>query len=629
MIDDVWTIAAWDAIFSSLPENKNSSRIIVTTRIETVAKACSGSVCQDYYIYPIKPLSHEDSKKLFLYRAFGSKDPSCPPELEDDMLRILRKCGGLPLAIVSIASLLAGYRSPECKGMWGRVCSSLGSHIESHPTLEGMRQILTLSYSHLPYDLKCCMMYFSIFPEDNVIEKGRLLNRWIAEGLVAEKRGLTLLEVAEGYYDELMSRGMIDRADDNVGHIDGRVETCRVHDMMLEVMVSKSLEANFVSLVGRQYQGMSYDRIRRISIHGVEEGSKDSLPKKKAATRGMRNGIKGANVQHIRSLSSFQQEGHMLLDRLGELNLVRVLDLEDCNGLENKHMRHICRMHLLKYLGLKGTNISVMPPQVGDLEHLLTLDHGGAFRWKLPRGFGKMKALRKVNKAVITNDIDVAREIGELEQLQEFVRMFSKHLPISLGKLHSLRWFNTGDLEYGHHAMNFLHQIPSPPRLLEYLRISGSIDRLPDWVGQLANLVDFSLGWTFLDGDQLFGVLWKLPNLKNVTVEAGCYAGEELVARTSHKFPVIRDLRLTSYNYGDAEVYRFEEGSMPTLEKLTVVFPDGMERAIAGIEYLTSLKEVNVSGSRDNRALECGLEEMKKENERRPKSSQFKVVAIW
>ena len=192
MIDDVWSEAAWDAIQCVLPDNNCGSRIIVTTRIYTVARACShGSDC----IYHIKALSAEESKELFLSRAFGSTNSSCPMELEDAMKKVLKKGGGLPLAIVCIASLLASYKSLESKHMWETVFKSIGSQMESHPTLEGMRQIVTLSYDHLPHHLKGCMMYLSIFPEDYVIVKERLLMRWIAEGLVAKKRGLTLMEV--------------------------------------------------------------------------------------------------------------------------------------------------------------------------------------------------------------------------------------------------------------------------------------------------------------------------------------------------------------------------------------------------------------------------------------------------
>jgi disease resistance protein RPM1 len=61
------------------------------------------------------------------------------------------------------------------------------------------------------------MLYLSIFPEDYVIEKDRLLYRWIVEGLVAEKRGLTLLEIAEDNYNDLVSRSMIIKHDRRVG----------------------------------------------------------------------------------------------------------------------------------------------------------------------------------------------------------------------------------------------------------------------------------------------------------------------------------------------------------------------------------------------------------------------------
>jgi len=115
LIDDVWSIAAWDAIRSKLPGSNCGSRIIVTTRMDNVAKACSDA--NDGYIHRMKKLDEKDSEQLFVSKAFGSGN-SCPQDLEAAMRSILKKCGGLPLAIVSIASLLATYKPPEGKDMW-------------------------------------------------------------------------------------------------------------------------------------------------------------------------------------------------------------------------------------------------------------------------------------------------------------------------------------------------------------------------------------------------------------------------------------------------------------------------------------------------------------------------------
>jgi disease resistance protein RPM1 len=166
----------------------------------------------------MKPLVLEASEKLFLKTVFGSTEKHiCPNELKDIVDKILKKCGGLPLAIVSIGSLLASYNSADSIEVWRRVSSSIGSLMENHPTLEGMRRLISLSYDYLPHHLKACMLYLSIFPEDYVIEKDRLLYRWIVEGLVAEKRGLTLLEIAEDNYNDLVSRSMIIKHDRRVG----------------------------------------------------------------------------------------------------------------------------------------------------------------------------------------------------------------------------------------------------------------------------------------------------------------------------------------------------------------------------------------------------------------------------
>jgi hypothetical protein len=53
----------------------------------------------------MEPLSFDDSKRLFFKRAFDSES-SCYPHLEDVPDRILRKYGGLPLAIVTVSSIL-------------------------------------------------------------------------------------------------------------------------------------------------------------------------------------------------------------------------------------------------------------------------------------------------------------------------------------------------------------------------------------------------------------------------------------------------------------------------------------------------------------------------------------------
>ncbi|VAI69036.1 unnamed protein product [Triticum turgidum subsp. durum] len=601
---------------------------MVTTRIEAVAVACSDAseICGDN-IYHIEPLNSEDSKKLFLSRAFGSKDASCPTELEDEMNKILKKCGGLPLAIVSIGSLLASYKSAEHKDMWDRVCKSISYHMDTNPTLDGMRQILTLSYDHLPYHLKGCMMYLSIFPEDFLINKDRLVYRWIAEGLVEEKRGMTLLEVAEAYYEELVSRGMINPAGEIISHVYGAVETCRVHDLMLEVMVSKSLEANFVSLIGGQYDGMSYDTIRRLSVHAGGQRPKESPSNKDSPSKKTKestskkmvkkNDLKDINVQHVRSLSMFQLEGNKLLDRLGEFTLLRVLDLEDCKGVENKHMSHICRMYLLRYLSLRGTDISVLPTKVCDLEHLQTLDVRATGLARLPETLIKLE----------DDAVEVAQEVGELENLQRLSIYVDcerpngpkvlEELALSLSKTHSLRSLDMGTMSYEANALNFLLELPSPPRLLRFLRIAGGIDKLPNWVESLTYLVEFHMSWAHFIDDQLFGVLCKLPNLKSIWMQRNCYTGRELVARAAHNFPALKNLRGTC-DQEMPRVYKFEEGSMTKLEKLSLNFDNWSEKSIVGIEHLTSLKEVQLAGKRGNPALDQTLELLKAESGRHP-----------
>nr|USU81748.1 BSR [Brachypodium sp.] len=184
IIDDIWTVSAWEIIKCAFPESDLGSRVIVTTRIQEVAAACRSDRRRDY-ILQMKPLSNEDSTKLFFDRIFGSEQ-ACPQQLRDVSIEILKKCGGLPLAIISISSMLASEVSNQ-EDRWKHVHDSLGSG--TNLTLEGVRKILNLSYKDLPPHLKTCLLYLGMYPEDYTIERTDLERQWMAEGFIGKENG--------------------------------------------------------------------------------------------------------------------------------------------------------------------------------------------------------------------------------------------------------------------------------------------------------------------------------------------------------------------------------------------------------------------------------------------------------
>ncbi|KAK4437237.1 putative late blight resistance proteinR1B-8 [Sesamum alatum] len=104
VMDDVWSTDVWDDLKRFFPNNRNGSRILVTTRLFNVAVSLGS---QSPYIMEF--LDESKSWDLFCEKAFSKQ--GCPfPELEKIGKYITKCCRGLPLAIVVIGGLLANSK---------------------------------------------------------------------------------------------------------------------------------------------------------------------------------------------------------------------------------------------------------------------------------------------------------------------------------------------------------------------------------------------------------------------------------------------------------------------------------------------------------------------------------------
>ncbi|KAA8527100.1 hypothetical protein F0562_008671 [Nyssa sinensis] len=344
VLDDIWRKDDCECIKNVLPNGSSGSKIIVTTRNADVASFCADS---PDFVHSLNGLEWPEAWGLFLKKAFQTSNGKCPPELVDWAEKILKKCEGLPLAIVAVGSLLS--KKQQLPNEWKKLHDSLGSEIQIHS------KVLLSSYKDLSSSLKSCFLYFSIFPEDKSIKRGRLIRLWVAEGFVTKKRGRTVEEVAEEYLNELIGRNLVDASK---WDFDGRrASSCRVQNLVLEFLVSKSEDENFVSILPDPNTS-SGEEVRRLSIHN----DCPTLSRIKSFSS-----VRSAFLFRWTNLSSSD-----IKNLLHKFRFLKVLDLEDAPL--DKFPEQIVNLILLRYLSLRHTNIRVVPASIEKLMYLETLE---------------------------------------------------------------------------------------------------------------------------------------------------------------------------------------------------------------------------------------------------------------
>ncbi|KAL4185857.1 hypothetical protein AMTRI_Chr10g7910 [Amborella trichopoda] len=202
------TSLVWNLVNSAMPENENQSRIIITTRDSRVATM----VDIDKHSYFLGPLKETESFDLF--------------------------------SIVAMGGIMS--RKPLTPMEWRRVLED--PDWEVNDSGHNVSRVLSFSYNDLPLHLKSCFLYCSLFPEDYLIQRKRLINLWIAEGFVESRPGKVIEDVADKYLEELLDRSML-----LVGEVgnDGDVYSCQVHDLLREFSIPIAKE----EISGESYGG--------------------------------------------------------------------------------------------------------------------------------------------------------------------------------------------------------------------------------------------------------------------------------------------------------------------------------------------------------------------------------------
>ncbi|GMN32858.1 hypothetical protein TIFTF001_041798 [Ficus carica] len=622
VLDDIWRADAWNSIRRIFPKGKSGSKIVLTTRMKELVNHAAPRGCE------IEPtlLTPEESWELLHRKAFPSDvfgKRVCPPEFEKMGKEMVKKCGGLPLAIVVLGGLL---RTKTSEDEWNKVLKDVNAHLTRfrNGQQHGIEEMLALSYHDLPYYLKPCFLYLGSFPEDMEIPRRKLIQLWIAEGLVTEPitspSGQTMEEIADQYLRELIDRCMVQVGSKDYTGIG--VKTCRVHHLMRDFCVSKAREDNFSEVIRQHEIGNMMETTRSFSNHQLTLQTKTRRISIHAGCdldpRRMHRCLRSLlcfDVSSPTSLAKFVKSKN--------LRLLRVLEF----GF-NSSTIHKCKVPTeigdlihLRYLGLRGAGKVKLPSSIGNLRNLCTINLRDNAEVVLPVEIFRLKRLKHLllpfgtcfppGYSMATYLLSDARQIQTLKYISfgKFL-LRNKILQLEMANLRNLgvQFENKEDVRSFLQSPNFklamlqsLHmsilsstsfsslQPLSQCVFLSKLFLDGKISR-----GQSLEFLPRSLTKLILRDsglrDDPMAVLERLPNLRFLGLH-NAYTGTELIC-SAEGFQRLETLQLFSLE--KVTNWELKDFSMPNLKRLHIKHMHELTMIPEGMKNISSLRELKI-----------------------------------
>ncbi|KAF8699056.1 hypothetical protein HU200_034747 [Digitaria exilis] len=512
VLDDMWSDQAWSHVLRVPIRNASLKQpgnwVLITTRFGDLAQRMGAS----FYQHHVKPLNDEDAWSLLNKQLphYPNQQVMGTDHLKDVGMKIINKCGGLPLAVKVMGGLLNTRSQTERE--WETVLNHRAWSVSGLP--DEMDSRIYLSYEDLSPQMKQCFLYCSLFPKGTSIWRGDIVPMWVSEGFI-QPHDDRLEEVAIEYYEELITRNLIEPTQPTTRY------RCRMHDVVRSFAEFMAGGESFVVQGNMQVpEGSGNDTklpVRRMSL-----GPSDLRVPEWAALR-KHESLRTLIIRRSKNIN------FGLKDSLTTFSKLRVLSISNCGDCE-RLVGSLCELTHLRYLCLHGTHISRLPEDIhrmkflqhiviGDsrkfenlpssiikLVHLRTLDMSGLnANVIIPKGFGGLTGLRVLGGFPVHMDniMDGSwcslQEIGSLSHLRhlslyglenvtagslaEKARISSKgHLDYL-----ELNWSSSRDeveekQQQQHVGEEVLEKLCPPPRI-QHLVIQGYFGRmLPNWL---------------------------------------------------------------------------------------------------------------------------------------------------
>ncbi|XP_062007152.1 putative disease resistance protein RGA3 [Rosa rugosa] len=374
VLDDVWdreligvTIEKWNDLKGLLNVGANGSKIIITTRNRSVA-----SLVNPLYMHSLEGLPHQDCMSLFIKRAFKKGEEQHYQHLLKIGEDIVKKCGGVPLAVATVGSML--YLNTD-ERQWSGVRDDDMWSIGNDNILPALR----LSYDALQQHLKPCFAFCSLFPKDYEFNSGVLVPLWMAQGyLKTSKKNEDFEQMVVDYIREFCSRSLF--------QVEKDVKTVisfKIHDLVHDLAISVA-QVEYSTVNCRPSSAL--EMVRHVSI-----SKKDLL---------------GEEAQVPDFMLKSKKLRTILIPEDGQMSQCFV---KTC----------ILRFKYMRVLDLSGSPLEELPSSIGSLFHLRFLDLSSNGKIKrLPNSISKLLNLESLYLGNCDALEEIPKDIGNLINLR-------------------------------------------------------------------------------------------------------------------------------------------------------------------------------------------------------------------